>query len=188
MDKRQLVLNFALKSFMESGYSAVSMDDISHGCGISKATLYSLFSSKEDLILACIDTMASEVSDNIARVMDDPSLSAADKLKQFFIPVAEKLSRVSSRALEDIRRNVPEAFEKIERVRRSLIFSNISKLIDEGKKSGYIREDVDPKLVAHILVGVAAHIVDPDVLREFGQTPDRILHSVISIIIRGCLS
>lgn len=188
MDKKQIILKYSIKRFMESGYSSVVMDDISRGCGISKATLYSFFPSKEALILSCIDIIADDVSSGIEDVMNDPSLSTAEKFRRFFIPVAEKLSKVNAHALEDIQRNVPEAYEKIEKTRQKIIYANISKLIDEGKESGYILSDIDGRLVAHMLVGLASHIVDPDILSEFGQTPDRILYSVISIIIRGCLT
>ena len=42
--------------------------------------------------------------------------------------------------------------------------------------------------VAHFIIGTASHIIDLDILLEFGQTPDRILDSVKSVVVRGCLT
>lgn len=187
-DKRDQVLSYALKRFMAIGYSGVLMDDIARGCGISKATLYMLFPSKEALIFACIDTIRNDVGSKVAAVVEDSSLSLVEKLNQFFSPIARLLSFVNIAALDDIQRNVPEVYAQIDQVRRGLILKNIGALLRLGKQTGDVRSDVDETVVAHIIIGTATHIISPDILAEFGMTPDRILESVKSVIIRGCLT
>jgi AcrR family transcriptional regulator len=187
-DKKQYVLSFALQRFMAVGYSNVSMDDISRGCGISKATLYKWFPSKESLILACVDSISDVIGTKMSAIMSDPSLSLMEMLYSFFAPIAALLARVNPAALDDIRRCVPLVYEKIDQTRRRLILRNIGMLLSEGKKAGFVRPDVNEAIVAHIIIGTASHIVNPDILMEFGQTPDRILDTVKNVIIRGCLT
>jgi TetR/AcrR family transcriptional repressor of mexJK operon len=52
--KRQLVLEAATSLFMAHGYGAVSMDAIARAAGVSKATLYAYFSSKDRLFATII--------------------------------------------------------------------------------------------------------------------------------------
>ena len=52
--KRQLVLDAATSLFMAHGYGAVSMDAIARAAGVSKATLYAHFSSKDQLFATII--------------------------------------------------------------------------------------------------------------------------------------
>lgn len=52
--KRQLVLDAAASLFMAHGYGAVSMDAVARAAGVSKATLYAHFSSKEQLFATII--------------------------------------------------------------------------------------------------------------------------------------
>ncbi len=52
--KRQLVLDAAAELFMAQGYGAVSMDAIARAAGVSKATLYAYFSSKDQLFATII--------------------------------------------------------------------------------------------------------------------------------------
>jgi TetR/AcrR family transcriptional regulator, mexJK operon transcriptional repressor len=52
--KRQLVLDAAASLFMAQGYGAVSMDAIARAAGVSKATLYAYFSSKDQLFATII--------------------------------------------------------------------------------------------------------------------------------------
>jgi TetR/AcrR family transcriptional regulator, mexJK operon transcriptional repressor len=52
--KRQLVLDAAADLFMAQGYGAVSMDAIARAAGVSKATLYAYFTSKDQLFATII--------------------------------------------------------------------------------------------------------------------------------------
>ena len=65
--KRQGVLDAAADLFMALGYGAVSMDAIARAAGVSKATLYAYFSSKDQLFAtiigeACRQNMAGATS------------------------------------------------------------------------------------------------------------------------------
>ncbi|GFR37031.1 hypothetical protein PRECH8_03270 [Insulibacter thermoxylanivorax] len=51
MQKRQRVIDQALRMFAERGYENVSVDEILQEAGISKGTFYHYFESKEDILL-----------------------------------------------------------------------------------------------------------------------------------------
>ncbi|MEF9884518.1 TetR/AcrR family transcriptional regulator [Streptomyces sp. P9-A4] len=79
--KRQAIIDAALAEFLAEGYSAASMDAITRGSGVSKATIYKHFGSKERLFLAVVGgvlpkTYAGlELSDST--LTDAPDLRAA---------------------------------------------------------------------------------------------------------------
>ncbi len=52
--KRQLILDAATALFIAQGYGAVSMDAIARSAGVSKATLYAHFGSKDQLFATII--------------------------------------------------------------------------------------------------------------------------------------
>ena len=47
----------ASEMFLSMGLKTVSMDDIAKSLGISKRTLYENFSSKDELLSVCIDSI-----------------------------------------------------------------------------------------------------------------------------------
>lgn len=47
--KREAILQAALQVFLESGYAAASMDTLAARAGVSKATIYAYFKSKDEL-------------------------------------------------------------------------------------------------------------------------------------------
>ncbi len=54
-EKRQAILEGAVKVFIESGYDVSSMDRIAEVAGVSKRTVYNHFQSKESLFQAVVD-------------------------------------------------------------------------------------------------------------------------------------
>jgi TetR/AcrR family transcriptional regulator of autoinduction and epiphytic fitness len=54
-EKRQVILEGAVKVFIESGYEVSSMDKIAEVAGVSKRTVYNHFQSKESLFQAVVD-------------------------------------------------------------------------------------------------------------------------------------
>lgn len=59
-EKRQVILEGAVKVFIESGYDVSSMDRIAEVAGVSKRTVYNHFQSKESLFQAVVDDFLSQ--------------------------------------------------------------------------------------------------------------------------------
>src|SRR5262245_3207960 len=53
--KAESILGAAKRTFLASGFGAVSMDTIAREAGVSKATVYAHFSGKEELFGAVIE-------------------------------------------------------------------------------------------------------------------------------------
>jgi AcrR family transcriptional regulator len=60
----------------ERGYAAMSMDDLAARVGVSKPTLYSQFSTKEELVMA----MATQVMERLFSVVEDDGASGRSAL------------------------------------------------------------------------------------------------------------
>ena len=86
--KRQLVLDAATELFMAQGYGAVSMDAIARAAGVSKATLYAYFSSKDQLFATIISDACQQ---NIASATILPGLEM--DLRTALIDFAGRLLR-----------------------------------------------------------------------------------------------
>ena len=59
VDNSTLILDAARDVFLERGYSVTSMDVVAQAAGVSKATVYALFTSKELLFAAVIEREGS---------------------------------------------------------------------------------------------------------------------------------
>ena len=80
-----LILTVAYRLFMEKGYEHTSIQDIiNHLGGLSKGAIYHHFKSKEDILIAVAETMASESNQMLERIRDRTDLNGKEKLKTIF--------------------------------------------------------------------------------------------------------
>lgn len=187
MDQKDRILETTYRMFTSIGYSGVTMDQIAHNCGVGKETLYKYFSSKEALLLSCIDRFAEKVGLEVESIITDQKLSPQQKITEFIVPVLRFVSGMNSSTLNDIQQNVPEAYEKILETRKKIILLNIIHVVNEGKERGIFRENLNSLLVAHIFIGAVSHLSVPQVREEIGLPLGQLLNLVLSIMWEGCL-
>ncbi|WP_413724295.1 TetR/AcrR family transcriptional regulator [Sodalis sp. RH16] len=84
--RREAIVEAAARLFQEMGYERASMNELSKRLGGSKATLYSYFSSKEELFTAVIHAYATQHLTEAAEELtayDDKTETLEDKLMRF---------------------------------------------------------------------------------------------------------
>ena len=62
------IINAALTLFKEKGYANVSVSDISRAAGIPRSSFYSLFASKDDVIIYVLDGLKGDYQDILAQL------------------------------------------------------------------------------------------------------------------------
>jgi TetR/AcrR family transcriptional regulator, regulator of autoinduction and epiphytic fitness len=81
-EKRQDILEGAVKVFIESGYDVSSMDKIAEVAGVSKRTVYNHFQSKESLFQAVVDDFLKQ-RDEQKPIEYSNSRSLEEQLREF---------------------------------------------------------------------------------------------------------
>ncbi|MDR3645879.1 MAG: TetR/AcrR family transcriptional regulator [Clostridia bacterium] len=186
--RKNRIMEYVLKTAMASGFSRVTVEDIARGVGMGKGTLYALFPSKQALLLSSIDYFEAKMTAMLESILTDEGLSATDKLNTFLKAVAHQLSFINPAALADIERNMPEAYEKIERARQKILTTKLVSLFQDGKRNGIYNTSMDERLVAQILIGAVRHITQAQVIATLDYTFDRLFGSILSILLKGCLT
>jgi AcrR family transcriptional regulator len=83
-DRRNEILDVALRLVYTKGYEQMSIQDILNELGISKGAFYHYFDSKGALLEALIERMIDEVTQLLQPILDDPNLPALEKLERYF--------------------------------------------------------------------------------------------------------
>lgn len=60
-ERKKLILNAGSQLFSERGYFSTTVQDIAEQCNMSKASIYKLFESKEDILLQIVSRMHEEI-------------------------------------------------------------------------------------------------------------------------------
>lgn len=99
--KKQDILRGAVELFMERGYTRTSMQDIAEKCRISKATLYQMFRSKEELGIAGDFFLTMRMVEKVEMIMEQEELFPQEMLKKSLLVRMEQFSE-RERLLEEV--------------------------------------------------------------------------------------
>ena len=75
------IIKVSLKLFAEKGYKSTSLDDVADKIGVTKATLYYYFRSKDEILRAILERS----KDRMEKILElgNSSSPAPEKLRQF---------------------------------------------------------------------------------------------------------
>jgi len=167
VDKRAVILDAALKTFVKRGYPETRVSEIASEAKVAEGTLYNYFKSKEDLLLALFDEKWGGIIDGIRKKisrLDDPN----KKLKVMF-SVVVRLFRKDRHLAEIFLVDVKQSsiFMKNYPVNRVVEFIDlIEEILEEGKRKGIYRKDLDTHVAKMIIFGAAQGILLSWVLSE----------------------
>lgn len=178
---REKILKISMEEFKSKGIRAVKMDDIAALLGISKRTLYEIYSNKEELLLECVKFQEGQYDAYMASFEKDPSNNVIDIIIEFYNKQIQWLSDVNPLYFSDIQKysQVVSYFERrdIERKQDKMIF------YQRGIREGVFRDEVDYDVLSRILKASIDYIKQTQMYKEYDLT--RILNNIIMLFIRG---
>jgi TetR/AcrR family transcriptional regulator, transcriptional repressor of aconitase len=184
---KERILEHARARFFADGFARVSVDEITSELGMSKKTFYKHFDRKEDLVHSIVARMLGEADMRVQAVL---SMQAPfpDKLDALMKLVGVVFKTISKNMLRDLQTYAPEAWENIQTFRRQRVFTTWAALFDEGKRTGYVRPNIDHRVFHLALYSTIEGIINPTVLANESFSADEALQSIAAIFLTGILT
>jgi len=174
--------------FLQRGFLRVTSDDIAGELGISKATLYKAFSSKEDILRAAVRGIMNEILFHIEGLIRDESLGFVEKMVALFTYLGTRLSQFGPVLVRDLQRSVPDIWKEIDDFRRDKISKNFKLILESGRREGFFREDVDIDFLLQMFISLIQEFVNPAALLRSGRSPAATFELVIKVFFQGILT
>ena len=143
MDQKERIQNKARELFLTHGYSKTTMSSLAKSLGMSKKTVYSFFQAKEDLLEIIIDTFLQKIEQETRQILDNTEWDFPEKVKKVFILAGTRLSSINPYFLDDINRNTPNIWLKLQKAKQDIAFKGFYKLLEDGIKRGYIKKEIN---------------------------------------------
>jgi TetR/AcrR family fatty acid metabolism transcriptional regulator len=164
---RDRIINSAKKLFAEQGYQKTTIVDISRQAGLSEAALYEYFQGKEDLLLTIPDLWVAEMLRDIEEQLFGIR-GAVNKLRKY---LWWYLRRVELAPLDA---KIVYLFLKTNaNFMTTPVYANVRKLyahlidiFEEGRKSGEMQPEMDPRIARDIFVGTMDHVITRWLLKD----------------------
>lgn len=191
-DSSERILTVAERLFAEHGYDAVSISAIAEAAGVSKANVFHHFTCKNTLYLAVLRHSCRDAARHLDDLGSDAPLAA--RFGQFVaahlasILDNEQVTRLSLREL--LSHDPRQGRDLAEQVYGEK-FARFVEILRAGQQSGELRRDVDPAVVAAVLLGANLFFFQArEVLRHFpaftvSDRPQHYSAMVADILLHG---
>lgn len=164
-DKRQLILDSAIKVFARTGYHGSRVSDIAREAGIAYGLVYHYFKNKEEILDTIFAEQWSAFLDAVEAIADsgnrteDKLLSIAGLVLNAYRVRADWVKVLVFEIQRSQRFAQPEQLRMMGR-----LFQIVASILREGQQAGVLRADIDPDVACLVFVGSLDIFVTSSVL------------------------
>lgn len=177
---KEKILVVAWKLFHSHGFKAVKMDDIAHELGISKRTLYEIYSTKEDVLY---ESFIANATNNLQllRGQVNENNDVMDILTKFF-SMHLKTMRDANPIFVDELKTIPRIKALIEETMETRRKKTIE-FVKRGQNEGFFIEEINIDAYLKIHSILTENLYGTNAYKQFEQID--LFRSLIIIFIRS---
>ncbi len=177
----------ALRALMEKKeFNAITTSEIAKTAGVTEALIYKYFKDKRDLLH---EVLKEYLEPFVAQMKEEiKNISGAKNKLRGLISIHFDLysaNRAFARILVLEVRNYPGYFESSTYEVVKEYGKLISDIVEEGVKSGEIRDDVPPSFMRQFIIGGIEHFILPRIIFGLEIFEDVLTENLCRLIFRG---
>jgi TetR/AcrR family transcriptional regulator, cholesterol catabolism regulator len=177
MDYQQKIIEEASVMFRTYGIRAVTMDMLASSLGISKRTIYEVFSDKDELLKGVLKWMSQKQSEVMTKIFSE-SENVIEAIFKMLDLMSDHFQKMSPAFLMDIKRFHKGLADYPADVHDLPYYSNNSEILTRGIKEGVFRDDINIEITNKCLLEVVRmsndnevfppdNFLNKDVIRNF---------------------
>ena len=181
---RDEILRIVAQNIQIYGIKKMNLDLICKELKISKKTIYKYFENKDDMIRCYIKEVLDTDRESTINILKN-SMNVSDKCHQIVYTYHKyKLPFI---IMDEIRLDYEDEWNEIKELKKFKIEA-ICKVLDEDKKSGEVKKDIDLSIVALMIDQVSEKLMDKEILKSNNLKVNDVLDQVIKIILKGIMN
>jgi len=186
-EKRRIeILRGAGYVFSEKGFHGAKMDEIAKEAGVGKGTIYGYFDSKEALFRELIKFAMEEFKVGMEKALGNgvncrERIINLFKFHGYFLSKYMDITQIFVNQQGLLPKELKEEIinEKIE------LFNIIEGVIEEGKKNGELRKNLDIRLAALCIVGSISNFYVSELIYRKNEYEDIFPEPMVDLIFEG---
>ena len=165
-EKRKKILKVSTSIFAKAGYKEASTSEIAKAAGVSEATIYDYFKSKENLLVEIPKKKLEKLYEKL--IMNDPESDIRGFIYELFRFYNDDHDFSTVLILLLQAKKIFYNSESIDILDR--ISDLLSRKVNVGQKNGIFKKDLDLSLCSSFLLGSIYHVIIPWII--FGRNYD----------------
>ncbi len=152
--KRERILKAAIRTFSQKGFFNAKVSEIARAAGVADGTIYLYFKNKDDLLISLFEEKMGEVVADARRKVE-AATGSAERLRVFIENHMGLLVREAGlvEVLQVELRQSNKFMKEYVPVKFLEYLDIISGIIEDGKREGVFRADINPTLARRVVFG-----------------------------------
>jgi len=184
MELRERVVENAMNTFLHRGCKSVTMDDIATENGISKRTLYELFSDKSSLLEECI-LYSNDKMKCVAEKIMNTGGNVMDLLFSIHEQQAEMAINLRVNFFFELKKYYPEIYLKILTKFTDFHRDSTTSILRRGQEEGLILKDIDKTIVSKTIFEISGIIGDKEIFSLENISRKQLFKETLMYYFRG---
>lgn len=160
-DKRQRILDAALKVFAERGFYNAKVSEVARTAGVADGTIYLYFANKDDLLIQLFEDrmeyIIRRLTGELERTPGNP-LQRIRSLIHLHIDLATHDPDLAEFITVELRQS-GKFIREYENPQFSEYLRILRDIIEEGQRDGYIRTSLDSRLIVRAIFGALDEVL-----------------------------
>lgn len=182
---RNRIMMATIEEINENGIK-FTMADLAKRLAVSKSTLYTYFTSKEEMVGAIVDLLMASMQQQDEEILSNKMLSLHEKLKALLLNEPKILGPISNRFIIELKRYMPEQAKKGDKC-HEYKWQLVESLLQQGITNGDFRP-VDLTITKVIFNATINELVNPSFLMHSNLTINDALGKMADILYFGIMA
>jgi len=152
MSQTERIILGAEELFLKAGIKSVTMDDVARHLGMSKKTIYQFFKDKNELVIGLVRKKIQEDEEQMEEILNK-STNVIEGMINMMKCSEEIFSRINPIVIHDLQKYHPDAWKQFQNFKSGVIVQTLEELLKKGIEQGYIRAEIDVKIIARMRMG-----------------------------------
>ena len=183
---KERILRATLELFQVQGIKKTTTNDIAQKAGVSPATVYNHFGSKEDLVRATVKYFLTNTAADFRKIFQE-DVSFLEKMEQILSYKSDMLGQYQGELMQTVISEDPEIRYLVDSFYLTEIRQMIIDFYEEGKRQGYVNPELSTETIMRYLLIVRSGMAAESVLSEDPEHNRKMMQDLSPLFLYGIM-
>ena len=183
---KERILRATLELFQVHGIKKTTTNEVARKAGVSPATVYNHFGSKENLVLATVKYFLTSTAADFSKIFEG-DFSFLEKMEQILLYKSDMLGQYQGEFMQAIISEDPEIRHLVDSVYLTEIRQSIIDFYEEGKRQGYVNSELSTETIMRYMLIIRSGMAAESILSEDPEHNRKMMQELTPLFLYGIM-
>ncbi|MFC1920532.1 TetR/AcrR family transcriptional regulator [Chloroflexota bacterium] len=183
---KERILQATIELYKVHGIKKTTTNDIALKAGVSPATVYNHFGSKEELVRAAVKYFLTSITADFSKIFKG-DLSFLEKMEQVLLYKSDMLGQYQGELMQTIISEDPQIRYFVDSIYMTEIRQMVINFYEEGKRQGYVNPELSTETIMRYMLIFRSGMAAESSLSEDPEHNQKIMQELTPLFLYGIL-